>query len=189
MGSQCPNGYVFESGVCYKECENGYTINDDGMCVLDCPFGWEDVDNTCLKPINSNYRNGTGFATKSECTKIAGECYSCGSLYYPVCYPGFSNVSCDICTPVCQDGTVTENRECKKVRKKSLSAVPSQLSYSMIFIILALLLLAIIIFIRVFQKGSITNEEIFDIEYGTPGKNDAFSIITREKSSMKKFYV
>lgn len=189
MGNQCPEGYELQSGVCYKECESGYTMNDEGMCVLNCPFGWQDVDNTCLKPPRSNYRNGTGFATKLECAKIGGECYACNGLYYPVCYPGFSNVSCDICTPICQDGTVTQDNSCKKVSKKSSNVIPSQLSYTMIFIILTLLLIAIAIFIRIFQKGSITGEDIFDIEYGTPGKNDAFSIITGEKSSTKKIYI
>ena len=189
MGSECPRGYVDVSGVCYKECDDGYIINDQGLCVLKCPLGWTDSNGVCEKPPQSDYHNGVGFATRKECENVAGVCYSCKSKFYPLCHAGYGPSSCDVCTPLCQDGQATTNTYCSKILKKSDDQVPTSLSIATIYLILTLIIVALAIFLTVLTRKKITSEQVFDIEYGVPGKSDAYAIITGKRASAEKFFI
>ena len=189
MGSYCPDGYVDGGGVCYLKCPSNYVNDDSGNCIELCPSGWKESNNTCLKPSGSTYYNGDGFTTEADCVNVAGECYKCSGKYFPKCYPGYSNDTCNTCTPLCQNGTVNSDNNCLKVVKPSGKSVPTQLSWSLILFILALVITAIIIFITAIKNRGVSSEKVFNIEYGTPGKNDAYARLTGQVANRKEIYV
>lgn len=180
----CPSGYEYFDGICLS-CPNGYQ-NVDGECVSKCPAGWTDDGSYCIRPKDSKYKNTTGFNTQTECANVAGECYYCKGKYYPKCVTGYSEV-CDECVLTCPgDGRTVGN--CKKTTIKPTIS-PSSLTLTAIIIILSLLILAIIVLYQSLKYGRVTSDQVYDDEFGTPGRSDAYAIITGQRENEKLIYV
>jgi hypothetical protein len=191
MGLQCPSGYETCGGKCYEKCPAGTTNDCKGNCLEPCPAGWKENGEYCLKPSDSDYSNGPGFDDLKTCTDVAGGCYKCSNgKYYPNCLPGYEEKKCSVCTLSCpSDPNEKNGKMCKKKIATRVKVSPSVLSWSLVFFIITIVIVAIVIFIRYLEGNKITRESAFDIQYGEPGKSDAYAVITGKKISSQEFYV
>lgn len=188
MGNQCPNGYTECDGVCYQKCPSGYQNNCE-KCISVCPLGWTDDGDYCLKPPDSDYSN-IKFSNDIDCANVAGNCFKCGNNYLPDCLPGYQPIDCNKCTLICPDGVTSSGDKCMKKKYDNLNAIQASLSTSTIFIIISMIIIAIIIFYTaVYSNKDQNSDNVFDIEYGTPGINDTYALISGEKADLRLYTV
>lgn len=105
--------------LCYPKCKSGYT-GLAFVCWQDCPKGFRDDGAFCAKP--APYGRGVGFpwkfgdkafsldAARARCAKKhgRGNCEKSGQIIYPKCKPGYKNVGCCVCSPICPSGMGTD---------------------------------------------------------------------------------
>lgn len=74
--------------------------------AYDCPKFFEETHTGCEKPLSLWRGNGQ----KKKCRN----CQECGNKWFPICPPSFVATECDICAPVCPDGTIDHEGVCIK---------------------------------------------------------------------------
>lgn len=113
--SSCPEGMQNSVGLCYPMCKAGY-YGIMAQCIQECPNDFRNDGYYCFKP--SAYGRGSGYAIwdKSKCRKRNREygCEKYGAMYYPNCKPGFRNMGCCICSPICSSGMTDIGISCQK---------------------------------------------------------------------------
>jgi hypothetical protein len=123
----CPSDKEYQAGLCYTKCRDGFH-GFVTICSRNCPDGFRDDGLYCRKP--SDYGRGTGYGLlngwKEACEKSddpGAKQYGCEQwtgafpltdFWYPKCAPGFRNVGCCFCTPVCPNNWDDIGISCRK---------------------------------------------------------------------------
>ena len=133
----CPSGQVLDAGLCYPDCQSGYS-GVGPVCWQRCPAGFRDDGAFCGKPQPYGRRSypwefgdppfDLGNARRRcERDHGAGKCEQDGLIFYPKCKPGFHNVGCCVCSPNCTGGMTDIGVSCaKKSYGRGAGAVPNR---------------------------------------------------------------
>lgn len=115
MGQGCPQGLVFQHGLCYLPCNEGYS-GQHNSCIRNCPRNFKSTikqtNFTCTKPLI--YDRGAGYTALFACENsnirgaFANGCESYRDLWFPVCDNNFAGVG-SICVPTCPPGFPTNS--------------------------------------------------------------------------------
>jgi hypothetical protein len=105
----CKRGHT-NSPFVINACPPFSTTIENGICVSDCPEGFQDVGIYCLKPkviFKKIYRNPEECDGNIGCVKLGD------NLYVDRCPKLFSSISV-MCFPECPYGTIDQGNSCKK---------------------------------------------------------------------------
>ena len=98
--TRCPSGMRLENGLCYTECNDGYTAGIT-TCYQDCPSGFGNFISSCMKP---SYN-------RSPCWKSSSCNRKIGWFYYRSCSSGYYE-SGTMCYKSCPDGMTDIGLSC-----------------------------------------------------------------------------
>lgn len=101
----------------YPKCDNSFHSVGCCICSPNCPNGFTDQGEFCLKP--SSYGRGAGHETQQSCVKSGDHdantngCEQYG-LWYPKCDQGYNNFGCCTCSQACPEKWTDIGISCAK---------------------------------------------------------------------------
>ena len=139
--AECPADHERNAGLCYPKCKAGYA-GVGPVCWAQCPPGYSDIGAFCQK--SAAYGRGAGYpwkfgdkplsldAARARCSKDNPQgCEKSGEIIYPVCRPGYTQVGCCLCSPVCPAGFTDTGTGCTKPSYgRTAGVVPTSLGGS-----------------------------------------------------------
>jgi hypothetical protein len=108
--TQCPDGEVYDAGLCYPACKEGYT-GVGPVCWEKCPTGYTNLGLTCGGDLDIDLKKSYGRGVGSLIKKTGWE--KQGLLWYKPCKEGYEGVG-PVCWEKCPKGYTDDGVACGK---------------------------------------------------------------------------
>ena len=150
--------YGGSGGLWYPKCDPNFHNVGCCICSPNCPTGFTDQGEFCLKP--SSYGRGAGHDSNQSCQKSGDHgakgngCEQYG-LWYPKCDTGYYNFGCCVCSQQCPTGWTDIGISCAKpTYSRGAGGIPDYgilraiLKYFGIFALVIIILVIIVAVIK-----------------------------------------